>query len=71
MRSSREANDAKRGCTNDASLNGGLVVPYTSDFRDDRREFERRYIARCLEEVRRQRHARGFSFGHAPPVAAA
>jgi two-component system response regulator AtoC len=30
--------------------NGGLVVPYTSDFRDDRREFERRYIARCLEE---------------------
>ena len=35
----------------DASLNGGLVVPYTSDFRDDRREFERRYIARCLEEA--------------------
>jgi DNA-binding NtrC family response regulator len=31
--------------------NGGLVVPYTSDFRDDRREFERRYIARCLEEA--------------------
>ncbi|HXT61491.1 MAG TPA: sigma-54 dependent transcriptional regulator, partial [Pyrinomonadaceae bacterium] len=35
----------------DESLNGGLVVPYTSDFRDDRREFERRYIARCLEEA--------------------
>ena len=35
----------------DASVNGGLVVPYTSDFRDDRREFERRYIARCLEEA--------------------
>src|SRR5438067_10783692 len=34
----------------DVSTNGGLVVPYTSDFRDDRREFERRYIARCLEE---------------------
>jgi DNA-binding NtrC family response regulator len=32
------------------SANGNLVVPYTSDFRDDRREFERRYIARCLEE---------------------
>jgi len=32
------------------SSNGNLVVPYTSDFRDDRREFERRYIARCLEE---------------------
>lgn len=33
------------------SANGDLVVPYTNDFRDDRREFERRYIARCLEEV--------------------
>jgi DNA-binding NtrC family response regulator len=33
------------------STNGDLVVPYTSDFRDDRREFERRYIARCLEEA--------------------
>ncbi|MBV9958022.1 MAG: sigma-54-dependent Fis family transcriptional regulator [Acidobacteria bacterium] len=27
-----------------------LHVPFTSDFREDRREFERRYIARCLEE---------------------
>src|ERR1041385_7194402 len=35
----------------DESMNGGLMVPYTSDFRDDRREFERRYIARCLEEA--------------------
>src|SRR5438067_958608 len=34
----------------DAAANGNLSVPYTSDFRDDRREFERRYIARCLEE---------------------
>src|SRR5437763_6893063 len=34
----------------DATANGNLVVPYTNDFRDDRREFERRYIARCLEE---------------------
>lgn len=34
----------------EASVNGNLSVPYTSDFRDDRREFERRYIARCLEE---------------------
>src|SRR6266478_6340942 len=34
----------------DATANGNLSVPYTSDFRDDRREFERRYIARCLEE---------------------
>jgi DNA-binding NtrC family response regulator len=29
---------------------GALGVPYTADFRADRREFERRYIARCLEE---------------------
>ncbi|PYS21006.1 MAG: hypothetical protein DMF72_18870 [Acidobacteria bacterium] len=36
--------------TVELSSNGNLVVPYTSDFRDDRREFERRYIARCLEE---------------------
>jgi DNA-binding NtrC family response regulator len=35
----------------DVSANGNLLVPYTSDFRDDRREFERRYIARCLEEA--------------------
>ena len=34
----------------EATANGNLSVPYTSDFRDDRREFERRYIARCLEE---------------------
>jgi DNA-binding NtrC family response regulator len=27
-----------------------LNVPFTADFRTDRREFERRYIARCLEE---------------------
>jgi DNA-binding NtrC family response regulator len=36
--------------TADISANGNLIVPYTSDFRDDRREFERRYISRCLEE---------------------
>src|SRR5713101_7538796 len=34
----------------EAAANGNLSVPHTSDFRDDRREFERRYIARCLEE---------------------
>src|SRR5438477_7291194 len=28
---------------------GALAVPFTADFRSDRREFERRYIARCLE----------------------
>src|SRR5215831_4969795 len=34
----------------ETSANGSLAIPYTSDFRDDRREFERRYIARCLDE---------------------
>jgi DNA-binding NtrC family response regulator len=37
--------------SSELSANGNLVVPYTNDFRDDRREFERRYIARCLEEA--------------------
>ncbi|MFN2577266.1 MAG: sigma-54-dependent transcriptional regulator [Pyrinomonadaceae bacterium] len=36
--------------TVEMATNGNLLVPYTNDFRDDRREFERRYIARCLEE---------------------
>ncbi len=30
---------------------GGLRVPFTADFREDRREFERRYIGRCLEHT--------------------
>ncbi|HEY0099669.1 MAG TPA: sigma-54 dependent transcriptional regulator [Pyrinomonadaceae bacterium] len=36
-----------------ATLEAGndLLVPFTADFRDDRREFERRYITRCLEET--------------------
>jgi DNA-binding NtrC family response regulator len=45
-----QAPASKTSVESDASTNGNLVVPYTSDFRDDRREFERRYIARCLEE---------------------
>ncbi len=28
-----------------------LAVPFTADFRADRREFERRYITRCLEDA--------------------
>jgi DNA-binding NtrC family response regulator len=31
------------------SSDSELSVPMTSDFREDRKEFERRYIARCLE----------------------
>ena len=33
------------------SVGGGLAVPFTADFREDRREFERRYISRCLEHT--------------------
>ncbi|MCA1817559.1 MAG: sigma-54 dependent transcriptional regulator [Acidobacteria bacterium] len=33
------------------AVEGGLSVPFTADFREDRREFERRYITRCLEET--------------------
>jgi len=42
---------AKASAVIESSTNGNLQVPYTNDFRDDRREFERRYIARCLEEA--------------------
>jgi DNA-binding NtrC family response regulator len=35
----------------DESAGQQLGVPFTADFRNDRREFERRYIARCLEET--------------------
>jgi DNA-binding NtrC family response regulator len=45
-----EIDTPSRKSVTDVSANGNLLVPYTSDFRDDRREFERRYIARCLEE---------------------
>jgi DNA-binding NtrC family response regulator len=34
-----------------ASSGDDLPVPFTADFRADRREFERRYITRCLEET--------------------
>jgi DNA-binding NtrC family response regulator len=30
---------------------GDLAVPFTGAFREDRHEFERRYIARCLDET--------------------
>jgi DNA-binding NtrC family response regulator len=33
------------------AVEGGLAVPFTADFREDRREFERRYISRCLEHT--------------------
>jgi DNA-binding NtrC family response regulator len=36
---------------NAGSGENGLAVPFTADFREDRREFERRYISRCLEHT--------------------
>jgi DNA-binding NtrC family response regulator len=44
----RQHRGAGPGEAEDAST---LVVPFTAEFRADRREFERRYIARCLEET--------------------
>lgn len=35
----------------DEAVGDGLRVPFTADFREDRREFERRYISRCLEHT--------------------
>jgi DNA-binding NtrC family response regulator len=35
----------------DDSESGAVRVPFTADFREDRREFERRYITRCLEHT--------------------
>ncbi len=36
---------------NEATTEATLRLPYTANLREDRREFERRYIARCLEET--------------------
>jgi DNA-binding NtrC family response regulator len=41
---------ASGGETPGADDGKAVNVPFTADFREDRREFERRYIARCLEE---------------------
>jgi DNA-binding NtrC family response regulator len=35
----------------DSVNSADLAIPFTADFREDRREFERRYISRCLEET--------------------
>ena len=42
---------AKAGPEGSGADNSGLRVPFTADFREDRREFERRYITRCLEHT--------------------
>jgi DNA-binding NtrC family response regulator len=39
------------GVGEDGAEIDGLRVPFTADFREDRREFERRYITRCLEHT--------------------
>ena len=40
-----------QGSGEPSSEDNGLKVPFTADFREDRREFERRYISRCLEHT--------------------
>ena len=35
----------------DGDTSPSLKTPFTADFREDRREFERRYISRCLEHT--------------------
>ncbi len=41
----------QKGPTRDDAEDGGLKVPFTAEFREDRKEFERRYISRCLEHT--------------------
>jgi DNA-binding NtrC family response regulator len=41
----------RRAPASDTNSEGGLNVPFSADFREDRREFERRYISRCLEHT--------------------
>ena len=43
------AGTTRNGMVEGESETDGLRVPFTADFREDRREFERRYITRCLE----------------------
>ena len=45
-----QAKAAAAASTAAEQAGGGLSVPFTADFREDRREFERRYITRCLDE---------------------
>src|ERR1051325_3632802 len=42
---------AQKARKEEAASSNGLSVPFTADFREDRREFERRYISRCLEHT--------------------
>ncbi|MGH9882701.1 MAG: sigma-54-dependent transcriptional regulator [Pyrinomonadaceae bacterium] len=42
---------AQKGKLPEADDDGGLRVPFTAEFREDRKEFERRYISRCLEHT--------------------
>ncbi len=44
-------NNASLVASSSESSSGGIDVPFTADFREDRREFERRYISRCLEHT--------------------
>jgi DNA-binding NtrC family response regulator len=45
------AETPRPAATGESGSGNDLPVPFTADFRADRREFERRYITRCLEET--------------------
>lgn len=46
-----EISPALRQSDSNQTEEGGLSVPFTAEFREDRKEFERRYISRCLEHT--------------------
>ncbi len=50
-KSDKRATQSVRTPESDSPTTPTLDVPFTEDFREDRREFERRYIARCLDDA--------------------
>lgn len=50
-KSDKRATQSVRTTEPDSPATPTLDVPFTEDFRQDRREFERRYIARCLDDA--------------------
>src|SRR5256714_10397057 len=46
----KDSRTQRRAATEAEQEDDALSIPFTADFRADRREFERRYIARCLED---------------------
>jgi DNA-binding NtrC family response regulator len=51
LTSTEHATNTETTSGTDAHSESALSIPFTANFRDDRREFERRYISRCLDEA--------------------